>query len=250
MDVLKNCIAVIGEGAAHFADALASYFADVVLLPPFSPLDARIASHPDTLFARVGDVLVVSEAYADHAPQAVERIAAHARVCFGKTVPRSPYPHDVAYNVFSHGGRLYGRTDAWDAAVLAAATEQGMPVRAVRQGYAGCCALSCGDFVLTADPSLADALTADGASVLCLTAGGIRLSGYDCGFIGGAGGFCARTAIFFGNIDTHPDGRAMRETFEKAQIDVLSLGTDILCDFGGIFTIPTQKGCKRSAAVL
>lgn len=235
--MLSENIAVIGVDAAPFADALARHFADVVILPPFPLLDRRIASHPDTLLARVGRCVVVSEAYADHAPDAIGKIAAHVPVRLGKIVPRSPYPQDVAYNVFSHGALLYGRTDTLDGAVIAAAKEQGIAVRHVRQGYAGCSALSCGDFVLTADPSLAEALRADGAPVVRLTPGGIRLPGYGYGFIGGAAGICAHTAVFFGDVEKHPDGRMICEVLDRHGIKGLSLGTDVLTDCGGIFTI-------------
>lgn len=235
--MLSEYIAVIGADAAPFADVLARHFSDIVILPPFPLLDRRIASHPDTLLARVGACVAVSEAYADHAPDAIGKIAAHVPVRLGKSVPRSPYPQDVAYNVFSHGGLLYGRTDTLDGAVIAAAKEQGIAVRHVRQGYAGCSALSCGDFVLTADPSLSEALRADGATVVRLTSGGIRLPGYGYGFIGGAAGTCARTAIFFGDFGKHPNGRMICEVLDGHGIEGLSVGTDVLTDYGGIFTI-------------
>ncbi len=238
---LYKYIAVIGAGASHFADALARHFTDVLILPPFPMLDRRIASHPDTLLARVGGTIVVSEAYATVAPDVITRIAQCVPVRFGKTVLHSPYPHDVAYNVFSHGGRLYARTDTLDAAVIDSAKEQGSPLRHVRQGYAGCGALSCGDFVLTADPSLAEALLADGAAVVRLRPGGICLPGYGYGFIGGAAGYCVRTAIFFGDVETHPDGAQLREVFDAHGIGTLSLGKDVLTDFGGIFTIPMKN---------
>ncbi|MBQ8746883.1 MAG: hypothetical protein IJZ08_03340 [Clostridia bacterium] len=241
MSGLSDYIAVIGAGALHFADALARYFADVLILPPFPLLDGRIASHPDTLLARVGGTVIVSEAYAAHAPREIAKIASHAPVRMGKTVLRSPYPQDVAYNVFQHGGQLYARTDSLDGEVTDAAREQGVLLRPVRQGYAGCSALSCEDVVLTADPSIASALEADGAAVVRLTPGGIRLPGYDYGFIGGAAGYCARTAVFFGNIDRHPDGTLIRTALNAHGIGTLSLGPDTLADYGGIFTISLEN---------
>ncbi len=247
---LSDYIAVIGEDAAPFADTLAHHFADVVLLPPFPLLDRRIASHPDTLLARVWETIIVSESYAAHAPFEISRIADCVPVRFGKTTPRSPYPGDVSYNVFSHGGRLYARTDTLDATVIDCAKEQGIAVHPVRQGYAGCSALSLADCALTADPSLAEALRADGAEVVRLTPGGIALPGYDCGFIGGASGYCARTAIFFGDVETHPDGALIREILDANGIAALSLGTEVLTDFGGIFTIPRKNTCKSAQSVL
>ena len=240
MSGVSDHIAVIGAGAAHFADALAKHFADVVVLPPFDLLDGRIASHPDTLLAKVGKTVIVSEAYAAHASREISRIAAHAPVRLGKTIPRSPYPQDVAYNEFQHGGLLYARTDTLDGAVTDAAEAQGLPLRHIRQGYAGCSALSCEDVVLTADSSIAFALEADGAAVVRLTPGGIRLPGYDYGFIGGAAGYCAHTAVFFGKLDRHPDGIRIRTALELYGIRAISLGTESLTDYGGILTVPVK----------
>ncbi len=231
---LAQYIAVIGAGAASFADALSRYFSDVILLPPYGRLCAPVASHPDMLLSRIGHTLVIPESYAAEAPAAAEAIAAHCTLRLGKSVPQPPYPRDVPYNVLCYDGRIYCRRDVLDGTAASVAEEQGLTVCHVRQGYAACSALSCGDFVLTADPSLKKELSANGAAVEALSPGGIRLPGYDCGFIGGASGFCADTAIFFGDPDTHPDGALIRTALERHGIDCLKLSGGTLTDFGGI----------------
>ena len=214
----------------------------MILLPAFPLLPVPTASHPDMLLARVGNAVVMPEQYAARFPGAAEVLSSLCNLCLGVSVPRSPYPGDVAYNVFFHGGRLYCRTDVLDGTAAAAAAEQGISLCHVRQGYAGCCALSCGDFVMTADPSLQKALMAAGASVVPLRPGGIRLPGYDCGFIGGASGYCAGTAIFFGDPETHPDAALIRRTLDAKEIDCLALSGDTLTDFGGIICFPEKTG--------
>ena len=57
--MLKNCIAVIGQGAAPFRDALARLCADVLVLPPCPGMDLRVASHPDMLIMAIGQDVVV-----------------------------------------------------------------------------------------------------------------------------------------------------------------------------------------------
>jgi len=237
---LSRHIAVIGAGAAAFADALARHFADVLILPPHPSLDPRTASHPDMLFARVGDVLVTDPVYAEAAAEVIGRIGARIPVLPGVTELAEPYPHDAAYNILTHSRVLYARRDALDPLTARLAAERGFALHSVRQGYAGCSALSCGDLVLTTDPSLAAALTADGAEVLRLSPGGILLPGYDCGFIGGASGFCGDTAIFFGDPAAHPDGARILDALEKRGVGILPLGAGMLCDFGGILCIPEK----------
>ncbi len=239
---LSQYVAVIGAGAAAFADTLGRYFADVILLPPFCRLSEPVASHPDMLLARVGQTSVMPASYAESFPGIAEAIAGLCTLRLGQTVPASPYPGDVAYNVLCYGGRLYCRTDVLDGTAAISAAEQGISLCHVRQGYAGCCALSCGDFVMTADPSLQKALMSAGASVVPLRLGGIHLPGYDCGFIGGASGYCAGTAIFFGDPETHPDAALIRRTLDAKEIDCLALSGDTLTDFGGIICFPKKTG--------
>ncbi len=249
---LSRYVAVIGAGAAHFADTLGRYFADVIVLPPYSRLDPRVASHPDMLLARIGDTIVLPRAYTEEAMDAVNAIAAHVRVRLGDTPLVRTYPKDVSYNVLAHNGRVYCRADVVDATVAAEATAQGFTVRGVHQGYAGCSALSCGEVVLTADPSMRDALLPDGADVLFLQSGGIRLPGYDYGFIGGASGFAGNTAIFFGDPETHPDGGRIMESLSRREIECLPLSEDCLTDYGGIVCIlkKMDQACYRDGIVL
>ncbi len=235
---LARYAAVIGAGAAAFADTLSRYFADVILLPAFPLLPAPTASHPDMLLARVGRAVVMPEHYAARFPDAAEALSSLCDLQLGASVPRAPYPLDVSYNVFCHGGSLYCRTDVLDGAAASAAAEQGISLCRIRQGYAGCSALSLGSFVLTADPSLRKALEANGESVVPLRPGGIRLPGYDCGFIGGASGFCAGTAVFFGDPEKHPDGTLIRRALWEHGVECLSLSRDELTDCGGIVCFP------------
>ena len=77
-----------------------------------------------------------------------------------------------------------------------------------------------------------------GREVLFLTPGGIRLPGYNTGFIGGAGGYVSGNAVFFGDVRRHPDGERIGLALAQRGIVCHALSEDPLTDFGGIKFFP------------
>jgi len=238
-----NYIAIIGADAARYGDALAQHCADVLLLPPCSTADRRIACHPDTLTAQIGDTLVVSAAYAAQASDVFSRLEQRTacRIVRASGILGAQYPADIGCNVLVRGRYLYGLVPYLWPEVTAAAEQKGMTGRFVRQGYAGCSALVCSELVISADPSVLRAVSGDGAQTLAITSGGIDLPGYGYGFIGGASGFCEGTAVFFGSPDRNPDCAKIRDALEKRGMELLPLGEGTLFDGGGIRFLPLRE---------
>ena len=243
--MLKNYIAVIGQGAVSCRDALADLCGDVLVLPPAEGMDPRVASHPDMLMTVVGRDAVVPASYA--AREDVDPILdtlrhrCGIRVITTEKSPGNMYPHDVVYNALLFDGCLYGKLSALAPEILRLADEIGIATANVAQGYAGCSALACGNILLTADSSIREAVRDRGGEVLSLSPGGIDLPGYDTGFIGGAGGYVDGHALFFGDVHRHPDGERMADTLAKRGIVCHCLGNGPLTDFGGIKFFPINK---------
>lgn len=240
--MLKNCIAVIGQGAAPFREALARLCADVLMLPSCPGMDPRVASHPDMLMTVIGRDVIVPGAYACQKNVSPLLEILHrrcgCRIVGADPTPGDAYPADVAYNSLSFGTTLYGKLSSLSPDILRIAAACGMDTADVRQGYTGCSALSCGDVLLTADPSIRDAVVARGGEVLFLTPDGIRLPGYNAGFIGGAGGYVRGNAVFFGDVRHHPDGERIVDVLVSRGITCHALSEDPLTDFGGIKFFP------------
>ncbi|MBQ5381357.1 MAG: hypothetical protein IIU42_01820 [Ruminococcus sp.] len=146
------------------------------------------------------------------------------------------YPQNVRLNCLFLGGKLYGKIDAADASVLDFCRERKIPLVHVKQGYTRCSSLVIGDnAVITADKSIAKALKADGAEVLSIQPGHIRLEGFEYGFIGGAGFFDNGTTYFFGNIKKHPDYERIKVFCAEynSKIEILNR-EEQLTDIGGV----------------
>ena len=146
------------------------------------------------------------------------------------------HPQNVRLNCLYLGGRLYGRIDAIDASVLDFCRERGIPLVSVKQGYTRCSALVIGgSAVITADKSIEKALRSNGAEVLLVQPGHIRLEGFDCGFIGGAGFSDNDVTYFFGDITKHPDYERIKVFCAKyySKIEILNR-EEPLTDIGGV----------------
>ena len=156
--MLKNYIAVIGQGSVSCRDALADLCGDVLVLPPAPGLDPRVASHPDMLMTVVGRDAVVPASYAKRADvePILDVLCSRCGVCLilSQRSPGAAYPHDVVCNALLFDGCLYGKLSALAPEILRLADEIGIATANVAQGYAGCSALACGDLLLTADSSI------------------------------------------------------------------------------------------------
>lgn len=236
--MLKNYIAVIGQGAVSYQDALTALCGGVLLLPPADGMDPRVASHPDMLMMTIGQDVVVPASYAARADvQPILDKMCHAcgiRVIITERSPGAVYPADAVCNGLLFGGYLYGKRTALAPEILRLAANYGMDAVDVRQGYAGCSALACEDLLITADPSILRAVRDQDGDVLAISPGGIDLPGYDTGFIGGAGGYVNRHAVFFGDLGRHPDGERILQTLGERDIICHALADGPLTDFGGI----------------
>lgn len=236
--MLKNYIAVIGQGAASCRESLADLCGEVLLLPPAEGMDPRVASHPDMLMMAIGQYVIVPASYAARADVRLIldtlRHRCGVRVISTDRSPGDTYPHDVVCNGLLFGGCLYGKLSALAPEILHLADDSGIDAVDVAQGYAGCSALACGDLLLTADPSIRKAVRDQDGKVLFLPSDGIDLPGYNTGFIGGAGGYADGHAVFFGDVGRHPDGERIVNALAERGIVCHNLGNGPLTDFGGI----------------
>lgn len=146
------------------------------------------------------------------------------------------YPENVRLNCLLFGNRLYGKLNAVDPAVLEYCKQNGIEAVNVNQGYARCSTLVITEnAVITADKSIEKALKSNGAKVLLISPGHIRLEGFDYGFIGGAGFTDNDVTYFFGDITKHPDYERIKVFCENHHVKIeIICKKEPLTDIGGI----------------
>lgn len=244
----SDLMAIIGEGAAHLTPEISEHFCEVTVLPPCESLPLPVASHPDMLMTVIGGELICHADYYARYGDIIRRISDYGglKIVLSRCKWGGRYPTDCAFNALVTDKAIFCRRESCACEIPDAAQRCGIDTVNVNQGYAGCSSLFVRDCIITADPSIAAA--AEGIyEVLSLSPGGIRLDGYDYGFIGGAGGTIESSAYFFGSLSSHPDGDALRDALSGRGISVTELGDELLTDYGGIKII---RRAEKSAAAI
>ena len=95
-------IAVIDPRMPSSAKARLKEICEVIELPPFSALDARVASHPDMLIFPFEGKLFVCKSYYKEAKEAIDKIIAGSdlKLVLTDDILGSQYPNDVKFNAF------------------------------------------------------------------------------------------------------------------------------------------------------
>ncbi len=208
----------------------------VILLPPDNALPPPIRCHPDSIFAVVGDDLIVPAAYYDAYPDVADEIASRGQFrLILSDAPRGPvYPADTGLNAAVGRDFVICRPKSAAPELLQAAERNGYDIIPVRQGYGGCACLVTDGGVLTGDPGIAKALKARGIPHQLLSPEGIRLPGYDCGFIGGACGFHDGTIFINGDPSRLPCYPLLRQFAMARDYSIHPLSAGDVTDVGGI----------------
>ncbi len=217
--------------------ALADRGFDIITLPPFPCLPAPVASHPDMLIFLSHRKLITHKDYYVIARGKLEEIAdrAQAEIVLSSENISGVYPHDILFNAAEVGTHIFGRTNYISRHISDMCIKNKLNLIDVKQGYTKCSACIVDDnAIITYDNSIASAAQKQGIQVLKISPGHIRLDGYDTGFIGGASGTCGDTVYFCGNIDYHPDARAIRFFCSEHGKNVVSLGKHEFTDVGTI----------------
>lgn len=153
--------------------------------------------------------------------------------------PAGEYPGDVALNCLLLGDVAVGRSASLAPELIQYINNNKIKMLDVKQGYARCSTAVVDErSVITADLGIANALEAHGFDVMRISPGGIRLDGYDTGFIGGCcGKISADKMLFCGRAESHPDGNRILGFLNRKGVAAECSGDHELLDFGGFISI-------------
>ena len=236
---------IINEHTADIDKALGLEKAPDGRMYPTRPIhvDPRIASHPDIYMCQLG-------------------LWSEAGVFLGDADKlAAAYPQDIIYNAVCTRNYVihlaeHTDPDLTDAIItwhrsLAPLPEEGghrdIKVLGVRQGYTRCMCLPVDDnSFIVSDEALAKPLESQGADVLRISRGSIKLKGFDTGFIGGTAGniyvnrgemINQRAIVFNGDLTVHPDFTAITEFIRSRNILPVWFEDYALEDIGSIIAI-------------
>lgn len=190
--------------------------------------------HPDMQLAVIGKNAVCAPLVYEYYR---EFITSSGYLCIeGKTPLSSNYPRDIAYNISVVSGFLFHNLKYTDSEILRLCEE--MKLVNVPQGYTGCSTCKIGDgAVITADTTIYNAAKSNGLDALLISAGNIRLDGFDTGFIGGASFFCRGVLYLFGSLKYHPDSEKIRNFCRLQNTEICELSDGEFVDYGSVITL-------------
>ncbi len=230
-------LAAVNADAVDTIDWMERRGIRVIPVLPDSRLPDPVRSHADMLLHHLGGDRFVCAVQEEATRQRLKQEG------FSLISMQSPlgnrYPQDIRLNALRLGNLLVGKLSALEPALVEESRRRGIRMVDCAQGYARCaCAVLTEHAVATADPSLARILMENGVEVLEICPGFVSLPGYAYGFLGGCCGLIAPdTLLCAGDLDSHPDGKAIRAFAATHGVEILCTPEPMLTDFGGILPL-------------
>lgn len=205
-----------------------------VPLLPYERLDTPVCTHPDMLICKIENTVFTYSDYYYNNVELFSKIKEKYTLTLVDGCERE-YPNDIKLNVLVIGKRIFARLDSTSCELLDFARSSGYSLYNVKQGYSACSTLVINEnSAITSDIGIYNALINANIDALFVTTESIKLDGYSCGFIGGAGGAIGNTVYFFGDIKMHPDYEKIDTFLKKQKFDYFSILGGGVYDFGGI----------------
>ena len=201
-----------------------SYLCDKVYPP--------VNTHPDIQihFVNSTEAFTAPEFYEYYKNILPERVRLHK----GNKSLGGTYPGDVAYNISRIGNNVILNINYADEKAVNYYKSYGFNIINVKQGYSKCSICTDGKYALTEDDGIYKALIKNNISALKIKYGGVRLSGFDYGFIGGASGYIKSKLLFCGDIEGVPNYKAIKDFFAENNTEIIALDENELEDYGSI----------------
>ncbi len=184
-----------------------------IFLPNSPFLPENIAFHTDLRVFHHNKTLICSPS--------LKRILSVAlpeeiKIICGAKEPEGDYPNDVFYNAVAVGRFIIANKKTVAKEILDYAENQNLTVIPVKQGYCRCNVAVISDIrgkeaIITEDEGIAAKAKEYGIDVLLIPAGGVTLTGWNNGFIGGASISTKDEILFFGDIKLHPQGKEIED---------------------------------------
>jgi virulence-associated protein VapD len=205
---------------------------------PCKDLYDAINGHPDIVVHHIGDnkLVVAPNVFDELQPVLSKKGFALTK---GETWLNRNYPENVAYNVLRVGSLAFHNTKYTDKSILIEFEKNEIDLIHVNQGYTKCSTCIVDEnTIITSDYKIAKTVEKYGIESILIKPGGIILSGFDYGFIGGCSGLISRnTMAFTGNLDNIQDNYKIYDILKSKGIDVKILSTKQIFDIGSIIPL-------------
>lgn len=213
---------------------------EVISLPRAEYLAEPVSAHPDMLMFMGFGKLFCHNGYYQGNKNLFDKIAEASglELAVSGQHTSAEYPYDVLFNCVLLGNRLLCNRNTVSEMILNEATSKDFEIIHTNQGYTKCSVCKVNDnAIITSDKSIYKVCISHKIDALLISAEGVRLCGYNCGFVGGASGCDGENIYFCGDISLHPDGEKIVEFCNSHGRNLISLSDEELYDVGSILFI-------------
>ena len=209
---------------------------NLIELNSYNILESPVSSHPDMFMTQFDNAVLIDNTV----NSTFINFNTNENVIFcNRGVEQTKileYPENIGFNCVKVGDKLICNKKHTCKSVLEYASENGVQILDVKQGYAKCSTCVVSDrAIITEDESIAKCAALNGIDVLKIRKGHVLISKYDYGFIGGCCGLIEKNLLAFnGNVFVHPDSAEISEFCYKYSV---SLCDRELYDIGSIFRL-------------
>ena len=210
---------------------------EVILMPPSPRLQTPVSSHPDMLTFILGNKYLCTKEYYLSTKETFDKINSlgYSPVITDE-VHGEKYPNDILFNALPLKDKLFCFEKGISRVLADYAKNNGLKIINTKQGYTKCSVCKVSDnAIITADSGIAELAKENGADVLLITEGHVKLDGYEYGFIGGASGLFDNTVYFCGDIMKHQNGKEIADFCKKHKKEYICLSNEELFDVGTLF---------------
>ncbi len=230
--------AVVMSGEYDFlSESLSRIYHGMIIKTKANPyLDKRVAFHPDMQFLDFGSVVFILKG----SEYLEEYFIPFNKQIVYTSMPSNEYPKDVLCNGKIIGNNLICNKKTIFRGILDYAEEKGYNILGVNQGYTGCSVLAVNsNTVITGDLGIFNRLSQGDLRAYHISQNQeIKLPGYDCGFIGGCGGFYGeKQACLTGSFKSEEEMKYIEDIFQKKSVKLNILTDNPILDVGGIVSI-------------
>ncbi len=197
-------------------------------------IDSPISSHADVNVCVVEDTAFVSIEQAE-LTNSLKKIGMQVVEVGGLS---TKYPYDSRLNVAVFGKNAILNPKTADSQLVEHLKRKNFNLIFTPQGYSKCSTLPVNESaIITCDRSIEKAVLQSGIDCLYIQPNGIKLEGYDYGFIGGCGGLISpKEMLFFGDITKHRDYKKIESYLSKYDVKIITTSGSLV-DLGSFLPI-------------
>jgi hypothetical protein len=232
--------ALVGEISMEVRQSLESLDIEIITPTECGDVLTPLRLHPDMLC----HIAPKAQVFLAQGQEALEKELTEIGfdIC-DKVQLQKDYPKDVPLNAAFIGSALICKPSAVSPELLQHYKSLGVRIIETNQGYSKCSvAVVADNAIITEDESIYKACIVGDVDALLIKKGYVHLSGFDCGFIGGAAGLVSKDCLAFtGNIHKHPSYGDIRAFAGNYGVQLLSMSSEPLYDTGGIIPLTELK---------